>query len=164
MISRRATADREGPVVRTSCSVRCTHKLRSQLGSRLTCDLTSRPELATPAQTFFLCHACYLAVLYLVQVHSISSVNCSIRRGPGITFVPQHCLDQACPGLPTSILLGRRFGDKFADNFPDDKPERDSKFRIGLAKTVKMVPAGYERDECNQTAFPPPTCPELNWK
>ena len=39
----------------------------------------------------------------------------------------------------------------------NDKPEGDSKFRIALAKTVKRVRAGYERDECNQTAFPPPT-------
>jgi hypothetical protein len=46
----------------------------------------------------------------------------------------------------------------------NDKSEGDSKFRIALAKTVKRVPAGYERDECNQTAFPPPTYPELDWK
>jgi hypothetical protein len=45
----------------------------------------------------------------------------------------------------------------------NDKSEGDSKFRM-LAKTVRRVPAGYERDECNQTAFPPPTYPELDWK
>jgi hypothetical protein len=36
----------------------------------------------------------------------------------------------------------------------DDKSEADSKFRIALAKTVKRVPAGYERDECNQAECP----------
>jgi hypothetical protein len=46
----------------------------------------------------------------------------------------------------------------------NDKSEGDSKFRILLAKTVKRVPTGYEREECNQTAFPPPTYPELGWK
>ena len=56
-ISRRATAAREGPVVRTSSSARCTHKPRSLPGTRLTCELTNRPEEAAPAQTFFLCQA-----------------------------------------------------------------------------------------------------------
>src|SRR5258707_15029651 len=51
-------------------------------------ELISRPELGAPAQTFFLCQACCIEVLYLARVHSISSANCSIRRGLGITFVP----------------------------------------------------------------------------
>ena len=67
---------------------RCTRGAKIQLGSRLTCELTSRPEAAAPAQTFFLCQACCMELLYLVRVHSISSANCSIHRGPGITFVP----------------------------------------------------------------------------
>ena len=54
----------------TSCpdklSARCTHKPRSLLGSRLTCELTSRPELAAPAQPFFLCQARCVEPVYLV--------------------------------------------------------------------------------------------------
>jgi len=46
----------------------------------------------------------------------------------------------------------------------NDESEGDSKFRIALAKRVKRVPVGYEREECNQTAFPPPTYPEPDWK
>ena len=62
----------EGPVVRTSSSARCTHKPRSLLGSRLTCELTSRPELSAPAQAFFLCQARCVELVYLVRVHSTS--------------------------------------------------------------------------------------------
>ena len=55
---------------------------------RLTCELTSLPELVAPAQAFFLCQARCVELVYLVQVHSISSANCSTRRVPGIAFVP----------------------------------------------------------------------------
>ena len=50
----------EGPVARTSSSARCTHKPRSLPGSRLTCELTSRPELVAPAQAFFLRQICLI--------------------------------------------------------------------------------------------------------
>jgi len=46
------------------------------LGSRLTCELTSRPELAAPAQAFFLGQPRCVELLYLLRVGRISSANC----------------------------------------------------------------------------------------
>ena len=77
-----------GTVVRTSFSATCTRRRRSPHGSRLTCKLTSGPELAVSGQPFSLCQARCVAPVYLVPAHSISSANCSIRRVPGIAFVP----------------------------------------------------------------------------
>src|SRR6266568_4464976 len=59
------------PVVRTSSSARCTRKPRSLPGSRLTCELTSRPELAARAYAFVLCQARCVELVYLVRLHSI---------------------------------------------------------------------------------------------
>src|SRR5262245_56769332 len=69
MTLRRATADREEPVVRTSSSARCIRKPPSLPGSWLTCDLISCPESTAAGQAIFL--RSFFALYLLRSVDSL---------------------------------------------------------------------------------------------